>query len=174
MNLIPKIFAFWDNDLLDFDIDNSYGNRKYKTPEEEYLALKRAVELDGEWHKGVTALIPTMVLDMTGDLCNGGRPIPVSPSNQKSSKSFTSSYRNPAPYPCHQCGLVVQDLTQHIINQCDKFIDQGRYAWRRQAIIHYFDSLMDHNNFRIFCDIPDRRTSTGMYYVGVVYVNIAL
>ena len=145
LNFVPRIFAFWDNDFMaDFDLD-SFGSQKFKTPEQEFLALQvshamicstrlsffikrlwpkwctisllqkklwhlllqffyviqRAVELDGDWHRGVTSLLPAMVLDMTGDLCNGGRPVPVAPALLGSAAAAThfspnkksSSYR---------------------------------------------------------------------------------
>ena len=128
--LIPKLFAFWDNDLLNPE-GKSYG--KYKSPEGEYLALQRSIELDGEWHKGVTSLTPSMVLDMTGSLTSGGRPIP-DPRSDKwiqeesgSGKHVQEQTRKRPPHPCHQCGLVVQDVTKHVLNQCDRLSDQGRY-----------------------------------------------
>ena len=65
------------------------------------------------------------------------------------------------PRPCYQCGLVVEDQIHHVLNNCDKFKEQGRYTWRRNCILHYLDTLLDHNKFRIFCDLPDRRTSSG-------------
>ena len=68
------------------------------------------------------------------------------------------------PRPCYQCGLVVEDQIQHVLNNCDKFKEQGRYTWRRNCILHYLDTLLDHNKFRIFCDLADRRTSSGALY----------
>ena len=40
LNFVPRIFAFWDNDFMaDFDLD-SFGSQKFKTPEQEFLALQ--------------------------------------------------------------------------------------------------------------------------------------
>ena len=51
--------------------------------------LQRAVELDGDWHRGVTSLLPAVVLDMTGDLTFGGRPVPVGPALKAGAPSTT-------------------------------------------------------------------------------------
>ena len=40
LELVPKIFAFWDNDFVsEFDLD-TFGSQKFKTPEQEFEALK--------------------------------------------------------------------------------------------------------------------------------------
>ena len=98
------------------------------------------------------------------------RPIPVSPGSNSISQSTTiknkyshvlpQKYKE-TPRPCYQCGLVVDDQTRHVLNKCDKFKEQGRYTWRRNCVLHYLDTLVDHNKFRVFCDLPDRRTSSG-------------
>ena len=45
------------------------------------------------------------------------------------------------------------------MNFCPKFED--RYKWRKGNLVNYMDSLLDHNKFKVFCDLPDRRTSGG-------------
>ena len=98
------------------------------------------------------------------------RPIPVSPGSNSISQSTTTRNKyshvlpqkyKETPRPCYQCGLVVDDQTRHVLNKCDKFKEQGRYTWRRNCVLHYLDTLVDHNKFRVFCDLPDRRTSSG-------------
>ena len=69
IGIIPKIFAFWENDLLGFSSSQS----SVSNPKSDFLALQRAIELDAEWHRGVTTSTPALVLDMSGDLCSGGR-----------------------------------------------------------------------------------------------------
>ena len=69
IGIIPKIFAFWDNDLLGFNSSQS----SVSNPKSDFLALQRAIELDAEWHRGVTTTTPSLVLDMSGDLSSGGR-----------------------------------------------------------------------------------------------------
>ena len=69
IGLIPKIFSFWDNDLLGISSNQS----SVSNPKSDFMALQRAIELDGEWHRGVTTSTPALVLDMSGDLCSGGR-----------------------------------------------------------------------------------------------------
>ena len=40
LELVPKIFAFWDNDFVsEFDLD-TFGSQKFKTSEQEFEALK--------------------------------------------------------------------------------------------------------------------------------------
>ena len=103
------------------------------------------------------------------------RPIPVSPSphsiarcpNQKSLYGQGTRKYPGTPHPCYQCGLVVEDKIKHILNDCDKFHEQGRYTWRRNCVLHYLDSLLDHNKFRVFCDLPDRRTSSGKLHTSI-------
>ena len=70
IGIIPKIFAFWDNDLFGFSSSQSSGS---SNPKSDFLSLQRAIELDAEWHRGVTTSTPALVLDMSGDLCSGGR-----------------------------------------------------------------------------------------------------
>ena len=70
IGLIPKVFAFWENDLLGF---NSGHAASASNPKTDFLQLQRAIELDAEWHQGVTTSTPALVLDMSGDLCSGGR-----------------------------------------------------------------------------------------------------
>ena len=69
IGIIPKVFAFWENDLLGF----SSGPTSVSNPKSDFLALQRGIELDAEWHRGVTTSTPALVLDMSGDLCSGGR-----------------------------------------------------------------------------------------------------
>ena len=69
IGVIPKIFAFWENDLLGFSSNQS----AVANPKSDFLTLQRAIELDAEWHRGVTTSTPALVLDMSGDCCSGGR-----------------------------------------------------------------------------------------------------
>ena len=70
IGLIPKVFAFWENDLLGF---TSIHASSVSNPKSDFVELQRAIELDAEWHRGVTTSTPAIVLDMSGDLCSGGR-----------------------------------------------------------------------------------------------------
>ena len=69
ISLIPKVFTFWENDLLGF----SSSQASVSNPKSDFSELQRAIELDAEWHRGVTTSTPALVLDMSGDLCSGGR-----------------------------------------------------------------------------------------------------
>ena len=69
IGFIPKILAFWENDLIGMTIDQS----SVSNPKSDFAALQRAIELDAEWHRGVTTSTPALVLDMSGDVCGGGR-----------------------------------------------------------------------------------------------------
>ena len=69
IGFIPKIFAFWENDLIGITTDQS----SVSNPKSDFAALQRAIELDAEWHRGVTTSTPALVLDMSGDVCGGGR-----------------------------------------------------------------------------------------------------
>ena len=70
IGVIPKMFAFWDNDFLGLSSNQSSS---VSNPKSDFMALQRAIELDAEWHRGVTTSTPALVLDMSGDLCSGGR-----------------------------------------------------------------------------------------------------
>lgn len=145
--------------------------------DDDFGSLQRALEMDPEWHRMVASSTPATILDMSGDLCSGGRPVPVPPLTSPAVAPATRRYyggRNGSGgvgsgsgqggrRPCCHCGLVVEDQIRHFINHCDRFKDQGRYQWRKGNVLHYLDSLMDHNKFRIFCDLPDRKTSSGIY-----------
>jgi hypothetical protein len=60
---------------------------------------------------------------------------------------------------CDHCQGVMLERTKHVLNYCPAFKD--RYAWRKSNVVNYIDSSLDHNRFKAFCDLPDRRTSNG-------------
>ena len=55
--------------------------------------------------------------------------------------------------------MVTPSRSRHILNSCERL--QDRYRWRKENIIHYIDSILDHNTFKAFCNLKDRRTTSG-------------
>lgn len=68
---------------------------------------------------------------------------------------------------CEHCQGVMLERTKHVLNYCPAFKD--RYLWRKANVINYIDSSLDHNRFKAFCDLPDRRTSSGKIYKFLIH-----
>jgi hypothetical protein len=64
-----------------------------------------------------------------------------------------------ATFACSHCKTLISNYNKHIMTVCSSFKD--RYVWRKANLVNYLDSLLDHNKFKVFCDLPDRRTSAG-------------
>ncbi len=126
----------------------------------EYKSLAKAVEVDTEWFKNVASLLPAA----TTSSYPNGRIVsfdagPYNYSNGNNSQANTNIADS--TYPCSQCGVVSASRSRHILNHCDRFRD--RYQWRLENILTYVDSLLDHNSFKVFANIPDRRTTAGNF-----------
>ena len=133
----------------------SFGRKGGGGTKIDFHSLMKASELDAEWHRCITTLlpIPTPAPKATKTSC----PSLTSVNSSNSTDSTNTSYD--CSYPCTHCGMVTSGQPQHIINSCEGL--QERYNWRRHNIINYIDTSLDHNKYKIFCDMPDRRTSGG-------------
>lgn len=118
----------------------------------EYQSLAKAVELDTEWFRSVTSQLPS-----SSAASPNGHIIAF--NNPYSNGSAQSGSIADSTYPCSQCGMVTPSRSKHILNTCERMRD--RYRWRIENILSYVDSLLDHNTFKVFCNLPDRRTATG-------------
>ncbi len=58
------------------------------------------------------------------------------------------------------CGLCGNKETLlHVLNSCKVMLDQGRYTWRHNSILHSILTTLKNNNphsLEIFCDLPGR------------------
>lgn len=126
----------------------------FNSSSQEFVYLLKAIELDNEWHKTVMNASFKMTLSARAPLLksvSGAPKWPLSAANQGDSG---------CSYPCPSCGTVILSHMKHILNVCEAF--QDRYFWRKANIVNYIDSILDHNQFKAFCDLPDRRTSAGL------------
>ena len=121
----------------------------------DFMSLLKAVELDTEWHRNVTNSSFKMAITNRGPILktlSGAAKWPLTgPAKQDTGCS----------YACPHCGTVMSNHTKHILNSCEGF--KERYAWRRANVVNYVDSILDHNQVKAFCDLPDRRTSAGNF-----------
>ena len=131
----------------------------------EFKSLAKAIEVDTDWFKSVAALLPASVSE-----CSPNGPIvsfDAGPYNYSNGSGGSQNSTNivDSTYPCSQCGMVTPSRSRHILNGCERFKD--RYQWRLENIVTYIDSLLDHNSFKVFANIPDRRTTAGAIYFEV-------
>ena len=145
--------SFWRKKENNFCIDALNSRNKMGGGVEEFKTLAKAVELDTEWFKSVTVQLPHYVKQSPN-----GSIIPFStlytnghtPGVQQGGGLISDS-----TYPCPLCGMVTPSRSRHILNHCERLNE--KYRWRKENIIHYVDSLLDHNSFKVFCNIQDRR-----------------
>ena len=128
----------------------------------EFKSLAKAVELDTDWFRSVTSLLPKFA----GSSPNGSIVPFVTPYSDAGSNSSVSD----SIYPCSLCGMVTDSRSKHVLNNCERL--KEKYKWRKENIIHYIDSLLDHNSFKVFCNLKDRRTATGKTFMVIAFSNI--
>lgn len=116
----------------------------------EYKSLAKAVELDTEWFRSVTSQLPNHASSSIVPF--------ASPYSDNGGSNGNISIAD-STYPCPLCGMVTPSRSRHILNHCERLKD--RYTWRKENVIHYLDSLLDHNTFKVFCNLQDRRTTSG-------------
>lgn len=66
------------------------------------------------------------------------------------------------------CGA--KETTQHILNCCATMLNDGRYLWRHNNIIHYLRQLVNTQDFESYADLENRLTVTG----GTIPSNIII
>ena len=119
----------------------------------EFKALAKAVELDTDWFRSVTSILPKFA----GSSPNGSIVPFVTPYSDKNGSVADSIY------PCTLCGMVTSSRSRHVLNNCERLAE--KYRWRKENLIHYIDSLLDHNALKVFCNLKDRRTATGNFII---------
>ena len=119
----------------------------------EFLSLARALESDTEWHR--------TVMHATYEVAINNRVAPSKPSIYDTThlRDSDDESRRQTKFPCPHCKDLINNYNKHVMNTCVNFIE--RHNWRKSNIINYIDTTLDHNKFKIFCDLPDRRTSGG-------------
>ena len=50
--------------------------------------------------------------------------------------------------------------TFHVLNCCQTYLDQGRYTWRHDNILHYIVNALDTQSHTVYSDIPGFTTSS--------------
>ena len=60
--------------------------------------------------------------------------------------------------------------TFHILNCCSTYLNQGRYTWRHNNILHYIISLLNKNIYTVYSDIPGFSTSSN----GTIPANLCV
>ena len=60
---------------------------------------------------------------------------------------------------CKQC--KGRETTCHVLNNCPVSLDQGRYTWRHNNVIHYILSCLDTDKVSVFSDLPGHTTANG-------------
>lgn len=119
----------------------------------EFLSLAKALKSDTEWHR--------TVMHATYEVAINNRVAPSKPSLYDTSHLRDSDDEKPrqTSFTCPHCSVTIDNYNKHVLNVCVTFHE--RHLWRKSNIVNYIDSLLDHNKFKIFCDLPDRRTSGG-------------
>lgn len=119
----------------------------------EFLSLARALESDTEWHR--------TVMHATYEAAINNRVASAKPSLYDTShlRDSDDESKRTTTFPCPHCKTSIGNYNKHLLNACVTFTE--RHSWRKSNIINYIDSLLDHNKFKIFCDLPDRRASGG-------------
>ena len=123
----------------------------------EFLSLAKAIESDTEWHR--------TVMHATYEFAIHTRVAPLKPPSHYDVTHLRDSdedKRRQTTFACPHCSATIGNYNKHVMNNCVTF--QERHSWRKANIVNYIDSLLDHNRFKVFCDLPDRRTSGGKKY----------
>ena len=60
---------------------------------------------------------------------------------------------------CKQC--KGRETTCHVLNNCPVSLEQGRYTWRHNYVIHCSLSCLDTDKFSVFSDLPGHITPNG-------------
>ena len=79
-------------------------------------------------------------------------------------QQWGKSSSNLCPH-CHN-----RHTTNHILNCCDSFLNQGRYTWRHDNVIHYIINLLNKISNTVYSDIPGFSTSAN----GTIPPNICV
>merc|ERR1712018_975254 len=92
----------------------------------EFKSLAKAVELDTEWFRSVSSLLPKFATASPN-----GSVVPfVTPYSDHATNGSNSI--SDSTYPCSSCGMVTSSRSRHILNNCERL--KERYKWRKENI----------------------------------------
>ena len=57
------------------------------------------------------------------------------------------------------CGK--KQTLNHVLSSCKKFLEEGRYTYRHDNILHYISQCLDKEKFKCYVDIQDSQTPAG-------------
>ena len=60
---------------------------------------------------------------------------------------------------CRHCNNT--ETTQHVLNGCKKFLEDGRYTWRHDSVLNYIWTVMKNTQREVFADLPGKGAPGG-------------
>jgi len=54
-----------------------------------------------------------------------------------------------------------KETTNHILNCCPHFLQQGRYTWRHNCVVNFLLSIVDKKRFEVHADLPGHEAPGG-------------
>ena len=117
----------------------------------DFLTLLKQSEVDAEWKSYIYGINKGAMKFIINSSIN---TLPTA-SNLKQWGKRTSD-------KCHHCDGV--ETTQHILNGCKTFLDEGRYTWRHDNILHYLYTILkdeDIEDIEVYADLPDKQAPGG-------------
>ena len=70
-----------------------------------------------------------------------------------------------------KCGLCSgRETSVHVLSACPVSLNQGRFKWRHDNILHFIANCVDDSKFKVFADLPGFQTEAG----GTIPPNIAV
>ena len=60
-----------------------------------------------------------------------------------------------------KCWCNCKQTLNHILNGCRKSLEQGRFTWRHDSILHYISNSLDKEKYTCFVDIFGHQTQAG-------------
>ncbi len=73
---------------------------------------------------------------------------------------------------CKGCGN--KETLHHTLNNCTKFLNDGRYTWRHDNVLSYIFKSISQNTtpYQIFCDLPGKRQTHTTVPVSCLVTNL--
>ena len=60
-----------------------------------------------------------------------------------------------------KCFCGRKQTLNHVLSCCKKFLEEGRYTFRYDSILHYISQSLDKQKFKCYIDIPECQTPAG-------------
>ena len=117
----------------------------------DFLTLLKQSDVDAEWKSYIYGINKGAMKFIINSSIN---TLPTA-SNLKQWGKRTSN-------KCHFCDGV--ETTQHILNGCKTFLDEGRYTWRHDNILHYLYAILkdeDIEDIEVYADLPNKQAPGG-------------